>query len=96
MEGPVEHVGTVPVAPLVGAEQVEIALVVDDDGVGGGPVAAPSREALVGRIAIIEVGGVAVGFLLRKYAVEASDEKEEEGEFFHGEIFYSPLINFLS
>lgn len=85
MESPVEQVGAVPVAPLVGAEQVEIPLVVDDDRVGGGPVAAPSAEALIRGVAVVEVGGVAVGFLLGKGCEwEQSQEKRKE---FHMNAF---------
>ena len=63
MEFPVEHVAARPVTPLVGTEKVIFALVVDNHRIGGGPVPSPCTEVGDGRIAIVDVDGVAIGLL---------------------------------
>jgi len=60
---PLDHVGTVPVPPLVGRKKIVIALEVHNHRVGGGPVPAPRGKIGNGGIAVIEIDRITIAFL---------------------------------
>jgi hypothetical protein len=66
---PVTQVITPPVTPLVGAEQIIISFIYYNDRIGGRPVFAPFGKIRYGRIAIIDVHGIAIRAIARRWIV---------------------------
>ena len=83
MKVPVQHIVTCPIAPLVGGEKDVTPLVVDDDRICRGPVSAPFRKIRDGRVAIVQVDGIAVGLLLGMNS-KGEKKKREDQEKTHG------------
>ena len=44
---------------------------------------APCGETLVGRVPVVDIRGVAAGFLLRKQVEDVKGKEQGKGEFFH-------------
>jgi hypothetical protein len=63
-EIPVAHITAPPITPLIGAEQIIISFIIYNYRISCSPMSTPSRKVRNGRIAIIKVNGITIGFLL--------------------------------
>ena len=83
MKFPVQHIVTSPIAPLVGGEKNVGPLVVDHHRICSGTMPSPFRKIRDGRVAIVQVDGIAVRLLLG-LSSKGEEKKREDKEKTHG------------